>query len=139
LNAPKVIHEQFDDEVVIANLENGRYYSTDQTGAAIWKLVIAGTTQKDIVARIAAEFAGDAREIEQGTTSFLNELCDESLVVAESHQGNGIPSPSISNGSTAAHPFIAPQLHKYTDMEELLLLDPVHEVDEMGWPRKRES
>jgi hypothetical protein len=27
-------------------------------------------------------------------------------------------------------------LHKYTDMEELLLLDPIHDVDETGWPNK---
>ena len=27
-------------------------------------------------------------------------------------------------------------LGKYTDMQELLLLDPVHEVDEAGWPNR---
>jgi len=25
-------------------------------------------------------------------------------------------------------------LQKYTDMEELLQLDPIHEVDKFGWP-----
>ena len=30
--------------------------------------------------------------------------------------------------------FEAPILHKYTDMQDLLLLDPIHEVDEAGWP-----
>ena len=31
--------------------------------------------------------------------------------------------------------FQAPSLQKYTDMEEMLALDPIHEVDEeMGWP-----
>jgi hypothetical protein len=24
---------------------------------------------------------------------------------------------------------------KYTDMESLLLADPIHEVDEQGWPK----
>jgi hypothetical protein len=32
------------------------------------------------------------------------------------------------------HRFEIPALEKYTDMEELLLLDPIHEVDETGWP-----
>jgi hypothetical protein len=26
-------------------------------------------------------------------------------------------------------------LQKYTDMADLLLLDPIHEVDEQGWPQ----
>jgi hypothetical protein len=32
--------------------------------------------------------------------------------------------------------FVEPALNKYTDMQELLLLDPVHEVSEAGWPSK---
>ena len=30
--------------------------------------------------------------------------------------------------------FNAPVLNKYTDMQDLLLLDPIHEVDATGWP-----
>jgi hypothetical protein len=28
-----------------------------------------------------------------------------------------------------------PKLEKYTDMEDLLLLDPIHDVQEVGWPQ----
>ena len=31
-------------------------------------------------------------------------------------------------------PFVAPELKRYADMQDLLLLDPVHDVDEKGWP-----
>ena len=30
--------------------------------------------------------------------------------------------------------FVAPALTRYTDVKDLLVLDPVHDVDEMGWP-----
>jgi hypothetical protein len=30
--------------------------------------------------------------------------------------------------------FEPPTLEHYTDMEYFLLLDPIHEVDESGWP-----
>ena len=33
--------------------------------------------------------------------------------------------------------FEAPSLEKYTDMQDLVLLDPVHEVDQTGWPRQQ--
>ena len=31
-----------------------------------------------------------------------------------------------------------PVLQKYTDMEDLLLLDPIHDVDEAGWPARKQ-
>lgn len=33
-------------------------------------------------------------------------------------------------------PYARLALTKYTDMQELLLLDPVHEVDDEGWPSR---
>lgn len=36
----------------------------------------------------------------------------------------------------ASDEFQPPALESYTDMQDLLLLDPIHEVDEMGWPQK---
>ncbi len=35
--------------------------------------------------------------------------------------------------------YATPTLSKYTDMEELLLLDPIHEVDAQGWPIARDD
>jgi hypothetical protein len=49
-------------------------------------------------------------------------------------------SPTESAGSAATPgpgtraPYAAPTLQKHTDMQDLLLLDPIHEVDETGWP-----
>ncbi len=34
-------------------------------------------------------------------------------------------------------PYAPPALETYTDMQELLLLDPIHDVDETGWPAAR--
>ena len=31
-------------------------------------------------------------------------------------------------------PYVPPQIERFTDMQELLLLDPIHEVDDTGWP-----
>jgi hypothetical protein len=39
-----------------------------------------------------------------------------------------------SNGH-AKPSFNPPLLNKYSDMQELLLLDPIHDVDEAGWPK----
>jgi hypothetical protein len=33
-------------------------------------------------------------------------------------------------------PFPGLAIHRFTDLQELLFLDPVHEVDDEGWPMR---
>ena len=36
--------------------------------------------------------------------------------------------------------FQSPEIQKFTDMEDLLLIDPIHEVDEeAGWPNIKDA
>ena len=49
-----MVADVVDDEVVIVNLDNGTYYSTEGAGCDAWRLLTAGTT----VARTAAILAG---------------------------------------------------------------------------------
>ena len=37
-------------------------------------------------------------------------------------------------GGVERVPYVPPVLEKFTDMQDLILLDPVHEVSERGWP-----
>jgi hypothetical protein len=63
----------------------------------------------------------------------LQELLAEALVVpgAPAAGGAGTVATAVP---AARQPYEAPALHKYNDMQDLLLLDPVHDVDETGWP-----
>ncbi len=40
----------------------------------------------------------------------------------------------LADPEPATRDYEEPKLGKHTDMQELLLLDPVHEVGETGWP-----
>ena len=69
---------------------------------------------------------------------FVAELLRENLVVGEEAKGAespwNQPMPAQAGYQTQRPGFVPPSLHKYVDMQELLLLDPIHEVDETGWP-----
>ena len=56
-------------------------------------------------------------------------------MVDATDQGSApVATPEITvNGA------FSPNLEKHTDMAELILLDPVHEVDSMGWPHRPED
>jgi len=66
--------------------------------------------------------------------AFIRELAGYNLIVADP-DGNPEATPAPA---TAELIYTPPVLSAYTDMEDLLQLDPVHDVDaESGWPVPR--
>ena len=131
--ANSVVHEQFGDETVIVNLDTGRYYNLQGSAEAIWVLAVGGILRQQILDKVTGAFAGESSEIAKVTADFLDELLAEGLL--ERFEGEACPGgkpPSVAGG-----PFIKPHLQKYMDMEELLKLDPIHMVDEIGWPNAK--
>jgi hypothetical protein len=136
LNSPGVVCDVVADEVVFVHLESGAYYSTEGAGAAIWQLLAEGRTVEETVRAIGTRYSGDPVEIERSVHAFVDQLLAESLVRAD---GDG-PTASCSAAEDPAPdrpPFPGVVFQKYVDLEELLLLDPIHEVDESGWPHPK--
>jgi hypothetical protein len=136
VNSPNVIHEIIDGEAVLVNLETGSYYSIDSVGAVVWDCVEKGLSLSQIVEVIAARYEGEQADIAAGIQRLFDDLQAEQLIVpGEATSTNGhTPEVNGTANDQAKLPFEAPMLHKYTDMEDLLLLDPIHDVDESGWP-----
>ena len=137
VNEPSIATEKLDSEVMIVNLEKGNYYSLTGTGAAIWDLIASGHNVQAIFNEIVATYAGDSGSIRNSVDRFVSELCAEELIVASDPASE--PRSQAPTLAAANRPeFAAPQLEKYTDMQELLLIDPIHEVnDDHGWPKMR--
>jgi Coenzyme PQQ synthesis protein D (PqqD) len=137
---PSTVHERFGEETVILNLDSGSYYSAEGTGSVIWSLVSDGVSEAAILQRMRAEYAGNGDEIAGATAKFLDQLVSESLVeVADIADGGGEQELTLAGAPSKTNAFSLPLLQKYTDMEEMLLLDPIHEVDEHGWPSARRA
>ena len=139
INQPKVIHEKFDDEVVIVNLESGNYYSLDKVGAEIWRLIDSGASLGDCTDEIADKYEGSRLDIENSVNRFVTEVQQDALIIPVESKETQIRKESDTHVETGPSRlrFEGPVLHKYTDMQDLLLLDPIHEVDETGWPRTK--
>ena len=133
---PHVMHETIDDEVVIVNLSTGIYYSFDGVGVRLWEWIDGGRSVDDLIRLAHENFTGDEDGIAQSIRSFLARLGEEGLVVAEASAGPSETSDPETPDVPAA--FTEPTLEKYSDMEALLLADPIHDVDESaGWPHKK--
>lgn len=128
-NRPDVIDDVFDGEAVLVNLRTGRYYSLDGTGSEVWRQVLDGADVEQMVTHFSARQPEDTDGLEGVLRSYLQLLLDEALLVG-TLDGN-----PIAAHDTALAGF-APTLQVFTDMVDLLLLDPIHEVDldGTGWP-----
>jgi len=133
----KIISDVIDGEAVLVNLDNGDYYTLDPVGLVIWRLMEAGLSTDGIVRRLAESFTARDGEIREGVRGLLTHLVAEGLVIDTSPTAPPAHTPPIPNDIGTA--FIPPVLTKYTDMEDLLTLDPIHEVDDFGWPHVPKS
>jgi hypothetical protein len=131
---PEIASEIFDGELVIANYKLGFYYSISAEGSWIWQGLAHGLTVSQIVQWLSGQFESQADELPILTEDFIEKLIAEGLV---------LPAPKMGN-STAELPaltgdiFSQPTIERFDDLQELLLLDPVHDVDLEGWPRRPE-
>jgi hypothetical protein len=139
INAPHIVHEAFEDgEVVMINLKSGQYYSVTGAGSEIWGMLARGASAGEIVERLASRYEGNLAEIIDAAASFLRELEREELVVVV--EGGNSPAPaSDPEPDHPKRPFQPLILERFNDMKELLLLDPIHEVEDAGWPHRKEN
>ena len=131
----RVMHEKIEGEVIAIDLATGTYYSIRDAGATIWAQVERSAAEGEIVAAVAAEYEAPDGEIERGVPAFLDELAAEGLIApATSPAADGATAQPPPDQPGERKMFVPPMLEKHTDMQDLILLDPVHEVDARGWP-----
>jgi hypothetical protein len=125
---PSVIDEIIEGEVVAISLESGAYYSMRGMAAAIWAGVNGRASLGEIVAAIEAR-VGETPDAVDVVERFVAELVEEDLArPSESDQAEAWTVDGL------APTFVVPVLEKFTDLEDMLLLDPIHDVDSEGWP-----
>jgi hypothetical protein len=123
-----IISEIIAGEAVIIDLDTGIYYSMDGCAAYIWHAL----TQSAPLGEIATALHGCVDAPAEGV------IMQQMDALAADCAANGLltPAPDASAWQPIALParYPTPTLNLYSDMQTLLLLDPIHESDEMGWP-----
>lgn len=135
INHPFVASEIIDGEAVIMNLNTGNYFSARQVGAVVWDWVEKGLSEQDILSQLKLSYHGDAATMAQGLAAFIDQLLEHELVIAAADAASAEPAAEAeANIPDELPPFRAPLLEIYSDMRDLLLLDPIHDVTDVGWP-----
>jgi hypothetical protein len=126
-----VVYETIDGETILIHLGTGTYYSLDGVGSELWVVLAGGSSVASVLAAATDRYLGDPGVIEAGVSGLVQELVREGLMIEEE-----LPTAGASSGFPPGRiGFSPPVLHAYDDMQEFMLVDPLHDVDEVtGWP-----
>jgi hypothetical protein len=127
--APSVVSEVIEGEAIIMDMRNGAYYSVDGFGAQVWQAVAGGVAHQDILDWTRRSYPGETGAAD-AVDAFIEALLARNLIMVR-------PGPAAPAPETASGPFEAPLLSVHDDMQDLIMMDPIHDVNEMGWPTRK--
>ncbi len=135
INTAHVTSEIFGEEAVVVNFMTGKYFGMTGSAPAIWKLFKTPASYDDVMVALTN---GSVRMSEEETgqvKAFIDALLQEELIVdagTTEYKYNGVQSAPII---AALNAFETPVLEVFDDLQELIVLDPIHDTDpERGWP-----
>lgn len=128
-NSPAVAGEIIDGEAIILHLPKGHYFSSEGSGAFIWSAIERRTPVAEIEKRLSEVYGIEFSQATEAIRSFVTMLTKHDLVRPCEPAQDGWDEIERPSGD-----FSTPAIEIYTDMQHLLLLDPIHDVDAVGWP-----
>lgn len=128
--------EDFGGEMVAINFDTGKYYGLSETALAIWNLLMRPRTEAELIEALDQRFEAGEHNIAANVHAFLEILDGENLLIISE-----VDTAAEMASEAGKSVFTVPGLEVYSDLQELIMLDPVHDADpEHGWPvRKAES
>ena len=119
----EVVYTNLEEGAVLLHLETRFYYSLNEVGQAVWRLLDSAESLEDLLEKLAEEYEVDRQPVKDSVSKFLQELEREQLTIphreAEGerpHQG----SARATVPSQQKRPFVEPELIKHDE--------PLHEV-----------
>ena len=130
LNEEKMFYDIADGQAVVINHVTGIYYGTSSLGSVVLDRLVKGNSPDDIKEAVKA-LPGCPEDFGDQMESFIAELLEKEILLSgETIQGGGetIEENALEDGFVLT-------LDEFSEIQDLILADPVHDVDvEKGWP-----
>ena len=134
LNDAKMFSDIADGIAIVINSETGIYYGMNGFGTAVFENILNGAATEDILAAIQA-MPGAPEDSAARLESFVAVLINYEILLP----GAGAGEVSLDAAIAEADGF-ALDVQEYSDAQELLLADPIHEVrTDTGWKPEKDA
>ena len=114
---------------MVIDTESGVFYSLRGVASPMWMAVEAGVSAANLAAALQAQFP-EVTAPDADVASFLEPLTRDGVVTIDG------ASTSAAAPLTWPEEYSPAVVERHSDMNDLLLVDPLHDVDDTGWPRR---
>jgi hypothetical protein len=131
VNTPGVAAKVIDGEAIIMNLSTGMYYSMDRVGALLWEWIERGHSISEILEGLTGRYEVPISRVRGDVERLLDEALQEGLLgiaPVGSAMVGAIEAPTESRLQ-----YQTPELVRYSDMADLLALDPPMPMPAAPW------
>jgi hypothetical protein len=127
-----VVFEEYEDEIIFLQLKEGFYYTLDRMAADIFVALLRADSIETALGYLSQRYLTDHDELNRTCQKMINQLTEEKLIVERANT-------SSEHGELTSYTGKKQQLseyhiEKFEDIQDILKFDPVHEVNEDGWP-----
>lgn len=131
LNDSKMFADVTNNIAIIINSGTGFYYGINNCGSIIFQAIIDGYS-KQAISDALKKFENFPKDIDQKLDIFINELLQKEIII-EDTDSKSLQPLNIDENVIKQDKFEM-ILSQYTDAQDLLIADPIHDVDEeVGW------
>lgn len=120
ITGPNIVHESFGGDLVVLNLGSGQYFGLNTSGAALWSAIVQGQDTTKLCQDDSSE---------KVVSDFVAQLHEYGLIVSDDSEESNAPTTPLAL-------MTLPAIEAYDDLSDLIVADPIHDVDgDMGWPK----
>lgn len=124
--------ERLDGEVIIISFSSGQFFSAKGSGADVLSLFKAGLPSRSILEILSAHYSNFEYE-HSGLDIFISSLLAEGII-QETVETIDSDTFQLPNDLARSH-WSKPKLLIHNEIHGLLLVDPIHETNDEGWPK----
>jgi hypothetical protein len=132
INKSRIVYEMLNTEVIVIDFNTGNYFALIHVAKLVWQFLEQEVSMQKMVQILSNAFRCEPDIIANDLKVFFDELLQNGLI----EEGSEISAGMANEFNIDGWVYDPPKLEKYSDVQNLLLLDPIHEVADGGWPEK---
>ena len=129
----QVTFERIDGELIIISMDSGKYFSATGSAADVFYLIEKQTPLGSFKRILSNNFSS---EVEQSEIDALIEIAIREGLIETCQQPSQL-DPELPLDYQRSS-WTAPNLIEFSDLQDLILVDPVHDTSLKGWPIEKE-
>ena len=128
LNDEKMFYDMAEGQAIVINFTSGMYYGTSSLGSAVLDALLSGASVNAALNAVKA-LPGCPEDTQMD--AFIKALFDKEVIVEIDGEGND----TVNIDASALNDGFVLTVDEFTEVQDLIMADPVHDVDvEQGWP-----